>query len=201
MRPVPLPEIPDAAARAALIASTRGKTMVTMTLPRAETLALAAGALLLAGTTACTRMVEEPDREPRAAAVACPDFVAADTTFTVGPAGASIDIGGGHRLEFAAGAVAAPSRYRARRGPNSGSPRHWAELEIIPVDEAPSMFNGDVMLEISYAACPDEMGPSERPAVILRTTPPRRPLGGRDIHDRQVVRALLPHLTAFAIAR
>lgn len=175
--------------------------MTTMTLPRAEALALAAGALLLAGTTACAPMIEEPDRELRAMPVGCPGFVAADTTFTVGPAGGRIDIGGGHRLEFAAGAVGSASRYRAHVGPNSGSPRHWAELEIIPVDEAPSMFNGDVMLEISYAACPDEMGQSQRPAVILRTTPPRKALGGRDIHERQVVRALLPHLTAFAIAR
>lgn len=175
--------------------------MTTATLPRADVLALAAGALLLAGTTACAPRIQESDPDSRASPLACAGFVAADTTFTVGPAGGTIEIGGGHRLEFAPGAVAASSRYRARLGPNSGPPRHWAELDISPLDGAPDIFDADVFLELSYAACRDQVGPSQRRVVILKTTPPRKPLGGRDVRDREVVRALLPHLTAFAIAR
>ncbi|HUG38911.1 MAG TPA: hypothetical protein VMM12_00415, partial [Longimicrobiales bacterium] len=110
------------------------------------------------------------------------------------PNGGIQPIGGGHRLEFAPNAVSGLSNYYVRRGPTAGR----AEIDIVPQGAADTEFGADVFLELSYAGCPDLANDT---LVIVMTHPAQKSLGGRNDRQRRVVRALIPHLTMFAIAR
>lgn len=153
---------------------------------------LAAGVLSSACAPRATPP-ESPDFVLELRAASCPGFTVGEATVTIEPAGRTVELAGGHRLDFAPNAVAEPSTYRIRQG-RAG----WAEILIEPQQGAPSEFAADVFLELSYAACP-ELGNGR--LVLMKTSAPQKSLGGRNDTQRRVLRTLIPHLTAFAMAR
>lgn len=162
--------------------------------------ALIAGLVTVTGL-ACTRAsgprtTPPPDPAP----ITCAAFNAAPISITVQP-GAPLDspIPGGHRIEFDAGAVTKTSSYEIGPGPNVAA-NDWAEISIVPVEDADTIFSADVFLEISYASCAPQNGVlkmrKEKPALGRVES-----LGGRNDANRRVLRALVPHLSLFSIAR
>lgn len=158
---------------------------------------------LAASAAACATSPEGPDRDGFARDVeplVCPNFtVGPIAPITVGPSGGDFNIPGGHRLEFGQDAVQAPSSYEVRAGPDAAQ-RDWAQIEIVPRSGATTEFDGDVFLELSYAACPDA---ADEDLVLVMTESGQqgKSIGGRNVRNRRVVRALVPHLSEFAIAR
>ncbi len=140
-----------------------------------------------------------PGFVPAVQPVSCPKFDLTTTEINVGPAGGSFAIGPNHTLEFWPGAVSAPATYRVQKGPKAKSPQYWAEVDIHPMNGAPTTFQADVILDLSYKSCPGLDDVVEE-LVLVKTSPPRRGIGGRDDRGRRAIRALVPHLSMFAIA-
>ncbi len=137
---------------------------------------------------------------PPAQPVSCPGFVLETTDINVTPAGGRFAIGPDHTIEFWPGAVSAPATYRVKKGDKATTPPYWAQVEIQPMNGAPSRFRADVMLDLSYVSCPN-LDAADGEIQLLKTSPPRKGLGGRDEPVRRALRALLPHLSMFAIAQ
>ena len=127
----------------------------------------------------------------------CPGFVVTPTRIDVGPAGGTFDIQPRHRIEFWPNAVSRPSSYQVRRGGNAD----LAEIEILPLDGAVTEFDADVILQVSYTGCPDAVKDQTDRYVLVETHPRNVSIGGRDRKAPDFyVRALVAHLTMFAIA-
>lgn len=173
-----------------------------MPMPDRRVLSILATALA-ASAAACATSPEGPDRDGFVRDVeplVCPNFtVGPMAPISVGPSGGDFNIPGGHRLEFGPGAVQAGSTYEVRAGPDVAQ-RDWAQIEIVPQPGATTEFGGDVFLELSYAACPDAA--DEDPVVVMTESGQGgKSIGGRNVRNRMLVRALVPHLSEFAIAR
>lgn len=134
---------------------------------------------------------------PPAQLISCPNFQLDSTTFVVTDTGGTFLIKPNHYLEFGDGAVSKPTQFTVTKSENAAPPHNRAEVRITRGDEE-TTFHGDVLLDLSYASC---QGLDSDTLTLVKTNPPRKPVGGRNDRDRKMVRALLPHLSMFAIAR
>lgn len=168
----------------------RGAVLVTLAGTGVFAVACASGPDLRPGE-------QEPFELRQVGPISCPDFQLETTTFTVTPSGGTFRIEPGHSLEFGEGAVSEPTQFTVEKGEHATAPLYYAEIRIIREDGA-TTFEGDVLLDLSYASCP---GIDDGDLTLIKTNPPRKNIGGRNDQARRAVRALVPHLSMFAIAR
>lgn len=137
---------------------------------------------------------------PAVQPVSCPSFDLETTDINVTPAGGQFAIGPDHTIEFWPGAVSAPATYRVQKGPQAVKDPHWAQVHIDPMPGAPSTFGADVILDLSYRSCPN-IDHADGDLQLVKTSLPRKAIGGRDDQGRRAIRALLPNLSMFSIAQ
>lgn len=103
---------------------------------------------VLAAACAAVPPMRFPEGAPRPVPCPAAAFFGGAVTVTVPQEYSRIDLTHGHSLEFDEGAVPVGSQYRVSRARGE-----FAALDIQPVGDAPSRFDGLARLTVNYAAC------------------------------------------------